>query len=50
MPIEVPQGGVVTIISGPDFNGGNTVGITVHYEFIPPFRQVVSNATEWVVN
>jgi len=50
IPLDVPQGGAISINSGADFNGGDIVSITVHYQFIPTFRQVVSNADEWTVN
>jgi len=49
LPLDVPQGGAVTINSGPDFNGGDVVSITVQYEFKPPFKEIASEATEWSV-
>jgi len=48
-PIDLPQGGVLTINSGLDLNNGDILTITIQYELKPSFRQISKNPNDWII-
>jgi len=47
--IDLPQGGVLSIVTGLDFNAGDIITITIQYELKPSFRQISKSPNDWII-
>jgi len=48
-PLDLPQGGVLTINSGLDLNAGDILTVTIQFELKPSFRQISKNPNDWII-
>jgi len=48
-PLDLPQGGVLTVNSGLDLNAGDILTITIQYELKPSFNQISLDPKAWIV-
>jgi len=47
-PLDLPQGGVLSITTGLDLNLGDIITITVQYELKPSFNRIETDPNAWI--
>jgi len=47
-PLDLPQGGVLSIVTGLDLNAGDIIAVTVQYELKPSFNRIETDPNAWI--